>query len=583
MTDESNPYTPDAYTRFESGFLDSEFSYPASEIEQQFFDNVSQPGDGTSSVVYESNVDRSLVSELESEQSTFGNVFELNGKRYVLKIRIFVSRDDSYLSRVYESTTPKPDEICLFLEDNSTDLFSPRSYYVKIGDIFSRYLESRQDDLALNEAMEHATELSRDGGQGVTASFSRDEILTLIKDGSLSGNSIITPFLSVFKAVHSWSAWINDGIGSGILKGTESVKYYLKFADTSWDPEAERKDKSNFHPVLIPSLVVTTQEEVLSVFTSALQAHARFVIDKLDTLATQNLPPLPSTFGDFLTRFQKMVAKLKEVAKSFSDAIIRDLTAMMDYFQGLGQHMLYVINAYYCGLWNSLVDALMAIPDILGYMFKLSALPGKIAKNIDTLAPKVMELMDEILQIAFTTDWPKLIKTIITETGKGLIGLLSSSTGYLSWERVAYFIGAVTGFIIENIIGFLLSAGAVNIVSITAKLGKFGKFVDVIVGIVSGVNQTVNAASEAVLMSIIKVVGSLLSILRKGAAEAKVLIRTLFSKINKATKVADDVIEALFEQLGMTVEHLRRLRAAGFEITDVADDGLSGVIKKTCK
>ncbi|MCW5517469.1 hypothetical protein [Muriicola sp. Z0-33] len=582
MDDEELLYTPVPFPKFESSFLDSEFSYPSSEVEQQFFDGASQSGDVYSSVIYESDVGDNLITELESEKVSFGNVVEIGGKTYVLQIRIFVSRDESYLARVFERTSPNRNEVCLFLEDNSTDLLSPRSYYIKIGDIFRSYLESHSDDLAIQEVMRDATEYVTDGPDGVTASFSQEEIQTLIREGSLSVNSVVLPFLNVFKTVHSWSAWVNDGIGDTILKASEGVKYYLKFADTSWDPEARREDGSDFHPILVPGIAISSQDKVQTAFKTAIREYARSVIGKLDSLAELDFSFIPGGMGDFIAIFQKMVARLKEVAQEFADALIRNLTMMMDFFQGLGNRMLNVINAYYCGLWNSLIDALMGIPDILGYMFKLSALPSKLAQNIDVLAPKIIELMDEAMQMVHTTNWTELISTIITETGKGLMSMLSSSTGYLSWERVAYFIGAVGGFIIENAIGFLLSAGVINIASITSKLGKFGKFIDVIVGLITGVNKAVDAASEAVFKGIIRVVGWLFSIIRKGASEARTLIRSLFAQLKVVTKVADNLAEGLLNLFGMTADHLRRLQSAGFEVIEIADGGASGIIKKTC-
>lgn len=582
MGDNNISYSEEPFPRYESAFLESEFNYPAMEVEAQFFCGADQTGDEYSSVIFESNVESSFVSALETERSGFGNVVEVGGQAYALQIRIFVSKDDSYLSRVFNKTEPAENEICLFVEDNSTDLLSPRSYYLKTGKVFQKYLEMNQGDDAILAAMNEAKDHIIDGDASVEASFSKEELLTLIKEGSLSGISIVTPFLNVFKTITSWSGWLNDKIGSAILFASETVKYYMKFADSSWDPEADNSDGTSFHPVLIPGLVGIAQEKILSTFESSLNAHATSVIGYLDILASIDFSFVPKGFQDFFKSFQKMVSELKVVAKSFAEVIIKDLVKMLDFFQGFGNRVLNIINAYYCGLWNSLIDVLMGIPDILGYMYKLAALPSKIAQDIDTLVPKIMELMDETLQMVFTTNWPEMIRTIIWESGKGLVSLLSSAGGYLSWERVAYFLGAVTGFIVENLIGFLLSAGVINVASITTKLGKFGKLAKIIADFISALNKAIDGVSEAIFKGIIRVVGWLISIIKKGAMEVKVLIRTLFSKIRSAIKIADDVIEALFKELGLTKVHLSRLRAAGFDVIEVAEDGTEGLIKKIC-
>ena len=104
----------------------------------------------------------------------------------------------------------------------------------------------------------------------------------------------------------------------------------------------------------------------------------------------------------------------------------------------------------------------------------------------------------------------------------------------------------------------------------------------IIIDIISGLNKAIDGVSEAVFKGIIRVVGWLISIIKMGAGEVKGLIRTLFSKIRSVIKIADDVIEALFKKLGLTKVHLSRLRAAGFDVIEVAEDGTEGLIKKIC-
>ena len=100
--------------------------------------------------------------------------------------------------------------------------------------------------------------------------------------------------------------------------------------------------------------------------------------------------------------------------------------------------------------------------------------------------------------------------------------------------------GALSGLVIENTIGFLLSGGAINATSLMARLGKFGKFAQILIDIIVGVNRAVDTVSDYVFSSLFRVIAWLLSIIKKGAKEAGVLIRQLFRKISDAAVIADD-------------------------------------------
>ena len=97
-----SPFLPETFPRWESGFAESEFSYSESDIHSLYFGECEEIGNELSSIVYESDVSQEFATELGEQRAQFGSVIDVNGTQKIVKIRIFVSRDESYLQKTFD-------------------------------------------------------------------------------------------------------------------------------------------------------------------------------------------------------------------------------------------------------------------------------------------------------------------------------------------------------------------------------------------------------------------------------------------------------------------------------------------------
>ena len=569
-------------------FDQQEFSYSADEVSTLYAYNYNQYDSSTATLYTASDVDPQYTHSLQDEMSEMSNWVVVDGQNFQLSVRIFVSRNDSYLQKMFDRTKPNANEVCLFLEDNRSDTFSDRSYYIKVGSIFQKFLAENKDRKALKDILEYGTQYEReDNDISVKSSFSETEILELIEIGQISGIGLGgSSFLEVYKKIISWATWPFTLMGEGIHKVTDAIKYYCKFSDQSWDPETKRTDGSMFEPILFswgPKVDENDKENILATFINAIKKYNEEKLEYFDRLINIPIPNISESLNAFYDKFKIMAKELKKVAQKLSDSIIDNIGQLIDYFMSFGDRMLQIINAYYCGLWNSLIDMIIGIPELLGWLFRIQGMPGQIVENIDTILPKFMETLDEVLQLAIEISWVDVIWEVITNLGKGLVKMLTSAGSYVSLERIAYFIGAVAGFIVENLIGLLFSMGLININSIANKLGKFGKFAEILAKMIGGFNRAVDAAVEPIIHGIIRVVGWILRNLRKGAKAIGRMIRSLFNKLDEAAELASDLILQVLGRLGFSRQNYESLKSVGIIVTDIAEDGSKVMLRQNCR
>lgn len=529
------------------------------------------------SLIYDTDVSNDLYVDMVSESEQAPNYVFIEQEPHQLKTIIFISKNDSKLQKTFEETTPADNEICLFLEDNTGDLLSDRSYYIKVGSIYQEYLREVKNNGDLSNYLEPTQEFQYDNDDtSLNLQFTEEEIDQLINDGEITSESsawgyatvkVVTFFLRNAKPIYA-------GLAYGILESTKFIKSYIKFQPHHWDPEAERQDDTEFNPILFPLLPsAATQANILDTFETTLTAFKNANSQYLDRLSSINFSILPAGLQPFAQSFQDIVTQIKEHYNTIATYIIRNVREMISFFAGVGSRYIQVINAYYCGLWNSLIDSILGIPELLGYFFKGLELAADAAENIEVIYPKIKETLDEIIQLAFSTDWLGMFTTFISSVGSGLLSLATTATSSISLEKFFYFMGAVAGFILELVLGFF-TAGTATAASISSKLGqmgKMGKFAQIIIDVVLGINTVVNTVTETIIGTLFKMIGWLFSVIRKGKEELGKFIRLIFRKISDIAEVTQEIIEAFLARIGFSFDDFSRIRSFGINFVDVND------------
>ena len=138
---------------FVSAFIEnSPFKKSASEIEEIQFQGAEKQSINGIEVIADKEMNiKPLVREMFAFTDNNGDgKFTQGTDKFQFKyiVKVFVSKNDAYLRKLFENCSPKSNEVCVFLEDNSGDIISGSSAYVKIGRVCYFNLVIRTDDVA---------------------------------------------------------------------------------------------------------------------------------------------------------------------------------------------------------------------------------------------------------------------------------------------------------------------------------------------------------------------------------------------------------------------------------------------------
>ncbi|MEN1729429.1 MAG: hypothetical protein AAGJ52_13415, partial [Pseudomonadota bacterium] len=471
-----------------NGFETSPLAVSGAGLGESSFRSAYTSDAGYAQIYAENNVSDTFVDDvislIDPPQSDLANSGAIKSAGY--EVRVFVSKDDSYLRESFETTQPAANELCIFLEDNSTDIFSNASSYIKAGERFRSDMASKAQitqDISgqivnydfENQAPEH----------NVQFDFSESQLQELIATGEI--RNVSREFLiTLFQAVNFGTQILSSAylfLGDGLLSITQGLRDLGKFSDDSWDPDSEfnsKQDPSEFEPVLFPlsqeliSLMTLGGDTVLDsaedLMRKSLQSHGKLAVDALSSASA--LPGLSVAVPEQVTQSIQLASeKLEELLTYLMNQSRKILSAYIH----IGTQWMNAVNAFLCGLWNAAVEAVLGLIDLLGFLLKGLGHAGEAINDAQSLVPQAQELADELLQTILNTDWLGIAQTAIDAA----ISKISSTNpldlvGSVSIERISYYTGAAVGFIAEMAIGFG-TGGTSSAASVSTKLAKFGQ------------------------------------------------------------------------------------------------------------
>lgn len=507
------------------------------------------------------------------------------------RLILFISRDTSYLQEIFDKTDPGPGDVLIFLEDNTGDVFSGTSAWVvhgnsdyilvgpKVADELKSLLESGRLYALLEEASQQT---------GVQLTIDRMQLEELLKNGELQ-NTARTLAIALFQIINGFNilaAPAYNFLGDGILSITGFLRQYIEFQDYHWDPQAqvpvdgqdEPRPNEDFTPVLLPfthevldALSEAGQdgvEKVTARLRKQLEAERKSIRGKLKKLTRLRVAgqPVPQSVQQFTTW-------VSDLMLNSLDDMITGLDQLVPFFAGLGKTWLNMINAFYCGLWNALVEAVLGLVDMLGYLFKLMGAAGDAMGNAQELIPQAQEIVDEFLQSTSEISFTEVISRSLTEMYEQVKQLdLMGWTSSITPERVAYFVGSFVGFVVETLIG-IATGGASEVTNAMNKLERLGKWGgELFKFLKSSLGSVITVASSLSLESFMQFLQWILKTLRKGADEVVRMIRSLFDALRKGFRSAEEFLKTVMEMMRITSDQVAETRRLGMDFTAVYDN-----------
>ena len=567
---------------------DSPFQKNAQEVENIQFQGAEKRSVNGMNVIADTQVNpdpfvREMLAYIDKDGN---NRYEegIDEHTFDYDVKIFISKDDRTLRELFENTQPAAHEVCLFLEDNTGDIFTGSRSYVKVGDNFRADLKKRQ---VIGEGQTGllADETFRQHFQNADLDFTDDQIQELIQTGQIS--SMSTSFMiGLLQALYLPNIileplfkWVADGISTF----TGFLKRNIKFQPHHWDPEAKMPDPKDtsdspkmidnpdFEPVLFPysndlieGVTSFAQEETKALITTVkqfVQQKEREFAAEVDSYITtlENNKDFLDKLGALAEPIKQALLHAKAKAKELADNLVAAADQIFQALAYLGKKLLSTINAFYCGLWNGLMDSIIGIIDLIGLLFRAFAVQADFMKNAQTKIPQAFELLDECIQAFAKIDFGKVASEIADQIMKIDI---TAFAGKISLERVAYFFGAVVGFIVEIIIGILLTGGVEAVYAAINKL--FANGAKLAVSIQASIVKFFGKSMGQLKDDILYVIAKIIEFLQKGTTGVINAIRALFQEIVNTVRLSAELIQEIIRRFKFTKAEVDELERLGF-------------------
>jgi len=573
---EDNFPRPDL-NRFPSEFSQSSQTYSVEEVKQVYFGSSDVNDVGCYSIVSENNVSKTLIRDMIAfwDSNADGRFDSAEKQLFTYQVTVFISTENSYLQKAWQACEPKDGEACLFLEDNSTDFFSDRSTYVKLGSLFTDELKKSQ--IAEIEGKQNAAYSIFD--------YSANEIKELINTGKIENPTRNTMY-TIYKFFNLQTvllAPVFTGLGDVLLLITEKIRY-IKFDESSWNPDAKIQNEkgewvanTDFSPILLPF-----KKEVLEEMASAAETYSAKAIALLEKQLEKQKKESDKAFAklskikssvDFtgLDAFIGFMKTCASIHQFFVEKIIELAADIIPVLSQVGLKWINIVNAFYCGLWNSLIEAVLGFVDFIAYIFKAAGMVGDAVATIEEWAPQALEFIDETIQSFTSIDFKGIISGVFDELVIQLKSInLSGLVAEVNLEQVAYFIGGIIGFAVQVIASIYYSGGIEGVVAAFQNLGKMGK--NFITYIKSIVEKLVGISTGFSLEGMVKVLQTILETLKGGVQKIRELIVSLIEGIKRGFKTVEEFAKAIMEYLKISYQEFQEVESLGMKFTALYDD-----------
>lgn len=371
---------------------------------------------------------------------------------------VMVSSNGAKIDHAFMQTTQvNPNEIILYIEDQQGSNLFGSSVRVKSGSKYNG-LPSQQVTIIANLLKKMDLSIDRSSIVQIIKKHFYDkkegnDLVYYIKKGFFFGAKVVSVAANVPKQA------INQALGL-LIDGVE----YLKFEDNRWKYYNKDGTKNQNFNGLIPIDNAVKQLDKTKDLINDISNKVDHYLDNITLGIDQVIQSLDKRVYSYFKNFNQYIFKaLKTVRKAIAE-LLKTITQSAKDF-------LIFINALIIGLINSLLDTVLFILGIAKALFN-PELDAQLTENL-IFNPKAsvsmfLEVIENGVDILVTFISKKVLGSIVTFFIKAYQLITSPDKAALDFklpktDQVGYFVGAIVGFIIEEVVGAMLTLGAFNI------------------------------------------------------------------------------------------------------------------------
>lgn len=573
------PNEMDLY-RTTSPFTEGPFLMDSDDIKDGFFPSADSNEQGQAAIVSENNVTPQFVQEMTAFWDNNANgILESDEKTaFTYNVKIFISKDASYLKQAFEKLESADTDVCFFLEDNSTDILSDRAAYVKIGSAFQSSLRDKKIISIIETKSEffNRYQSSTFNGETFTLDFTAPEIAELIQTGQII-NPGMTVIIALYKALNFQTILLTP-VYSILYEGlnwiTEKARAYLEFQDHQWDPEAQKGGvpNENFQPAIISffgnisDISEQSADKTVQAIKNMIDNQEQELRSKINTLLNPPVPDFawPESLNKFVQSAIDSISKLKEYLYQSIDGVV-------NFMLYIGEKWLNAVNAFYCGIWNSVVEIFVGFIDMIKYVFLLLSSIGEAVSNAQTLVPEMLETIDEFIQLLTSGNFFDTLIAAIKKIAEKIPSInLWSLTNSISIERAAYFLGNIGGFIVELILEAFYSGGTKDVITLINKFGTVGS--NISEAFYTAIKGFVKSPTGFTAEKITACTRFIINLLKQGKQKVLQWIDDFWNLLVQAAKLGEDILARIREIFSYTEEQVENLRKYGLDFVKFIDE-----------
>lgn len=496
------------------------------------------------------NTDPNRITYIKKRKLFFdknvNKTFEKGVDVLAYNIELYFSKDAIKLKECFKVTKTEPNGIIFFIEDNTDDI-SAQFCRIKIGNRVRDNLKHESQLYSNKKVLDYINEyVSID--KAVLEELIRNKKIENVSLKSVEFLFAANDYLNPYALDKKLIAVLGKVCGS-IAKFIDKAK----LAKHRWNPDVKKlKDDGTvdqthtFKPFLFPFIeegLDTVPDHKLNDYAIKAFTELQTGFYKQDAKIRQyvqqtdfgKLATVPITIAgipftamtpleidlipDSLERyvFSKYIQISEAIQSTFKQLEQFDFTDLI-------KKGVRIANAYLCGIWNGLIDAISGIFKMLEMLFNGIVTMQDFTANFSTQFPLLMEYVDNAIVAIKNIDF----KALYTH----LKGKLDSITN-VSLETIAYFSGAFVGFVVslavEVVVGILFTGGTLSVAAVLEKLATV--FSGIFRGIANAGRAAFNYTKKIIITTFkgfTKLLDELVALLNKSTKEFKGLIDELF-------------------------------------------------------
>lgn len=464
-----------------------------------------------------------LLSEAVFESAHFPGA-EVKDIGNNVKVVIVTDSDATKLLETHKRCTAFSNEIILFIENDDGYNLTGRTTLVKVG--------SKVPELYPNFKNFNLGELNNK-----KFSIPQEQIKELLSEPVLESKRSILGwcFYAFSEFVEDFvdlSEWAFDGIGEMLVKTIPTwVDKNIKFNKTRWDSSVE-----GYNPVFEVQLILKFLDKVkdeaserdlvakvLNPFFTQIRASEAIVGKQLKE--TEFILP-KYVYDKFESAIQYVYSKVYEL----EDYLLANKNIIFDVIKT----SIEAVNALMCGLFNSVIDVISGILQLIGYICKGAAQVLKLSQDKLYYGQLILESIENVVEAIFTVDWGQCFKNGIVTPIKKMVAWFNNGKSMFSGldfslVQVFYGVGYFLGILVETIVSVMFTGGSLTAANILKELAA------PITLIAKGAKFLVKGSAKIASNLLTRIVG----LLRK--------FFTLLKNPKELLRVIDGFIEGCFE------------------------------------